>query len=199
MIKSTRSDITDEYIYSNEITFTASLNSNNTILITYDDNLEETSSAGFCVYANSTHTLISCYNTTGTDSLTHYFTGINTTYDYQVVLTLDHESFGVQTDIRYLQALDTGLTNNTDFNTNFDILGSNPFGWSSFIGFLVLVAGVFSFGRRNSGISLMVTGGVMLFLEYIIGLTLIGSTLGILFIVIGVLIQWRNQRKEVRV
>jgi len=199
MIKSTRSDITDEYIYSNVITFTASLNSNNTILITYDDNLEETSSAGFCVYANSTHTLISCYNTTGTDSLTHYFTGINTTYDYQVVLTLDHESFGVQTDIRYLQALDTGLTNNTDFNTNFDILGSNPFGWSSFIGFLVLVAGVFSFGRRNSGISLMVTGGVMLFLEYIIGLTLIGSTLGILFIVIGVLIQWRNQRKEVRV
>jgi membrane-bound ClpP family serine protease len=90
------------------------------------------------------------------------------------------------------------LTNESDFNDYFEIFGDNPFQWHNFIGFLTLIGCVFTFGKRNTGLALMLTGGVFLFLEYIVGLSLIGSTLGILFLIIGGLTQYRNLRSEVR-
>ena len=46
---------------------------------------------------------------------------------------------------------------------------------------------LFTFGKRNTGLALMLSGGVFLFLEYIVGITLIGSFLGVLFLVLGFL------------
>jgi hypothetical protein len=183
--------------YLNSIYFNATLNDNGSIYVTYHDMVNGTEYAQICVYVNSTMLLIDCYDTSDDDMFDYYFTGINVTYGYVVVLITEHALFGEHTDLRYLSDRST-LTNDTEFNDLWDdIFGDNPFGWSSFIGFLVLCAGVFSFGRRNCGVALVVTGGVMMFLEFIVGLTLMGSVLGVLFIVVGILIQWGNQRKEV--
>jgi hypothetical protein len=168
---------------------------NETIHVTYTDILDDTTTITICVYRNESMTLIDCYTVDDTSSVSYYFTDINTTYEYQVVFVYTHGRFGTITDIRYLSGRPM-ITDTDEFEDLFDIFGDNPFGWSSCVGFLVLCAGVFSFGRRNSGVALVVTGGVMLFIEFTIGITMIGLPLGVLFIIVGVLLQWKNTSRE---
>jgi hypothetical protein len=188
-------------VYPNEstvdstINITASLLMNETIHVTYTDILDDTTTITICVYRNESMTLIDCYTVDDTSSVSYYFTDINTTYEYQVVFVYTHGRFGTITDIRYLTGRPM-ITDTDEFEDLFDIFGDNPFGWSSCVGFLVLCAGVFSFGRRNSGVALIVTGGVMLFIEFTVGITMIGLPLGVLFIIVGVLLQWKNTSRE---
>ena len=193
-------EIEDEYSYSEEITFTASMNSTGVINIIYVDALENTTTANITVYENNSDTAVYWYNTTN-DSFNVNTSALNTSLSYQVYLDLVHDTFGDVTDYVFIPGVDLeyrNKTNASEFDDLFEIFGPNPFGWHNFIGFFVLIATVFTFGKRNTGLALMLTGGVFLFLQYIIGITLMGSTLGIVFILIGGMIQWRNARSEVR-
>ena len=83
------------------------------------------------------------------------------------------------------------------FDANF---GSSPggFGWSNILGFFVMLGILFGFDQRNSGVGIIITGGILLFINSVIGLSVIGTVIPILFIAFGILVQWRNQRREVR-
>lgn len=194
-------DIIDEYDFHEEITFNASMAATGVITIVFDDALTSTNYANVTVYENNTNTGVYWYNTSATHSFTVDTAALNTSLSYQAYLQLDHSIFGVVTLLVIVPGYNMSyrdITNKSDFDTYFDIFGDNPFQWHNFIGFLVLISCIFTFGKRNTGLAVMLSGGVFLFLEYIVGLSLLGSTLGILLLVIGGLTQYRNIRSEVR-
>jgi len=193
-------DIIDEYSFDEEISLTASMNSSGYINISYTDSLSNTTTLNLTLYENNTDTGVYWYNTTS-NSFTTNTSALSINVSYQLYAVLDHVNFGNVTLFIYIPGYDMDyrdITNASRFDELFEILGSNPFGWHNFIGFMVLLGCVFSFGKRNTGLALMLSGGVFLFLEFIVGISLIGSTLGILLLVLGFLSQWRNVRSEVR-
>jgi hypothetical protein len=62
---------------------------------------------------------------------------------------------------------------------------------------MLLVACLFAFGERGAGISLMGCGMVLLFVNNIIGFTVIAVVVPIVFIILGILVEWRNRQKGV--
>jgi len=83
------------------------------------------------------------------------------------------------------------------FNANY---GGNPFGWSNIFMWVFLTACMFSFGQRGAGVSLTITGGLFLFINYVVGFnttlaTVNGGFVPIMFIVGGVMVIWRNVGK----
>jgi len=80
------------------------------------------------------------------------------------------------------------------FEANY---GTNPFGWSNFIGFMVVIACMFSFGERGCGIGLIGTGMCLLFINNIIGFTTIAVVVPIVFVILGILVEWSNRQRGV--
>lgn len=187
-------NISEEEYYSNVIVFEGNVNSTGTAFVNYSDSESQTTNATITVYeingsTNSTvHFLY--YSTNGTNSFQQIF-AINTSNNYEVILNLNHSNFGWVRDYLILYGSDRNITSVNRVNDIFDVFGdNNVFGWASLIGFLVLVVCLFGFDSKNTGVALIVTGGVMLFLSFIIGATIMDGTLSILFIVLGVLVQW---------
>jgi len=91
----------------------------------------------------------------------------------------------------------TVLINETGFNDRFSVFGSNPFGWSNLVIFVLIAAVLFSVGQRSVGIGLIAAGSLGLFIGYIIGIAVLSIGICILFIIFGILSEWRNRDREV--
>ena len=86
------------------------------------------------------------------------------------------------------------------FNLNY---GSNPFGWSNTFMWLLMVAIMFMFGEQGAGISLMIFGGLSIFLNTYIGFhsavaTMVGGVIPVLFICVGMMVVIRNLGRDTR-
>jgi len=185
-------NISGEEYYQNMVTFEGYINSTGTAFVNYSDSLSRTNNTNITVYEinGSTNNIsLFYYNTTeDISSFQRNFT-VNTSNNYEVILHLNHSDFGEVYDSFFLIGSPRNITSPSRFDDIFKILGDNPFGWGGFAGFFVLIVGLFSFGARNAGVAIMLTGGVMVFINSIVGITAISGTIAILLIVMGALVQ----------
>lgn len=187
-------NVTDETYYHENIVFEGYINATGTAFVNYSDTLTGTEDTNISVYqinaSNGNITLFYTNETTNNNDFQFNFT-VNTSNAYEVLLRFNHSIFGYQKDYFLLSASGRNITNLSTFEDRFEnLFGDTPFGWASGIGFIVLVICMFSFSWRNTGVGLIITGGVMLTLSYLIGATILDGTLAVLFIVLGVLVQW---------
>lgn len=193
----------NETTYNEAVTFEGYVGSSGYVYVNYTDSLNETTSTNICIYEHDTTTgnatVFYWDNRTNENDFTFDVLG-NTSNCYEVVLSLVHTTFGTVTDSFIICGDERPYINISDqtwadalFEANY---GTNPFGWSNFFGFFILLAGVFGFGQRNTGVSLIVTGGILIFINTVIGWTVGGAVIPVLFIILGVLVQWANHRKE---
>jgi len=198
----------DDFEFMNETDFHSDIRFNGHIqgtnlFVNYTDYDTNTSDTNIYVYEiNSTLGNLSLFGTDyrlGDNNFQVTFTGINITNCYQVILFLNHSTYGFHR-MEFILCADVpgrNITSKTIWDTLFDNnFGGNPFGWSNTFAFFIMVATCFSFGQRNSGVGMMITGGVLVAINSIIGLNLINGTIPILFIGLGVLVQWSNHRRE---
>ena len=161
------------------------------------------------VYANNLSnnltTLLGSSSYTGTfDSYGANFTGIDNNNTFTIFIHYNHTYWEYQTITIIIDG-----TNVTDDDTTgeyvdslFDVLyGTNPFGWHNFIMWIVLVVGMFYADQKDSGKILVVLGGVFLFLNFVVGFnsliaTAAGGALPALFIIVGVLVMWKDSKKN---
>lgn len=193
----------NESMYYESITFDGYLNNVTSILyVNYTDDLNLTINTNICIYkVNSTSNTTSYFS--GTTQTTDPDYQYSVTVDdlsccYVVVLYLNHTVFGFQTDSFTVcgNRPHMGITTGTKFNLLFNIVfGTSPagIGWTNFFGFFVVVAGLFSFGQRDCGISCLLTGFILLFLNSVIGLSFMGVAIPILFIIVGFLVEWQTR------
>lgn len=173
--------------------------SNNRIYINYSDAWLETINTGITLYCYNRSTGVTSVITTDSRSGDNSFSinsAVNTSNQHWAVLHLNHTSLGHTTATIYFEVNRTTLTNETWFNALLSAnLGGNPFGWSNTFGIFLLLAGLFMFGPQNSGLSLMITGFMLLFVNSIIGIYILGVTVPIVFIILGVFSLWVTHRK----
>jgi len=198
----------DDFEFMNETDFYSDILFNGhidgtTLYVNYTDYDTNTSNTGIYVYElNTTDSGRLLFGTdfrTGDNNFQVTFSSINTSNCYEVVLFLNHTQYGFHKLHFIVCANVTGrdITNKTVWDTLFDLnYGTNPFGWSNVFGFFIMISTCFSFGQRNSGLGMMITGGVLLFINYAIGLHLMGVMVPFLFIMLGVLVQWHGHRRE---
>lgn len=197
-------DITPDHVESEEIDFSGYI-SGTILYINYTDNLDSTVDTQIYIYEiNSTTGAISLFTsfTDTTNSDYQVNTTINNSNSYQVILYYNHSIFGNIRHTLYFQSTITTLTTGSEANNLFNLnYGGTPFGWSNIFMFIFLTACLFSFGQRGAGISLILTGSMFLFINSIIGFgnhlsTVAGGVIPVLFVIVGVLVIWKNSRKE---
>jgi len=189
-------DFKNEPSFKETITFTGELN-NDVLYINYTD-----------ISGNTTDTYFNIIEINGSTNVYSFFNSASNTnennirlmYDandsncYFVTLYVNHTDFGFF--VLDLVICNSSITSKTVFNSLFDAnYGSNPFGWANTLGFFFLVAMLFGFGQVNSGVGLMLTGFILLFVNGIIGLAVIGVLVPTLFILLGILVIWATHRR----
>jgi len=167
--------------------------------INFTDTSSDTINISIYVYeidsATGNITAYYWYNTTAPEDIQTSFT-LNTGNTYRCDLFLYHSVYGIVTDSFYLYHSKTKKTSTEEFEGMFtDVFGNNPLTWSGFLGIFVLLAGLFSFGQDNVGISLILTGFVMLGINAL-GITLLAVIICILVILFGIMVQWRRERRR---
>jgi hypothetical protein len=193
---------TTTYLWPEQHTFTGSLDNTTGILtMTYDDFLSQTEDWTMYVWRinpNGTDTLIQTYIGTN-DSFTLNL-AVNTTYDYHVLIWVNHTTFG--------RVFDEWTTYGYHYHptgkaAKFNLLmtlnfGFNPFGWSNTVGLFIVLGILFSFGRRETYLSAILLGVLLLFLDIYIGFPTVWNALAsgvfpVLIIFIGVLMMIRDR------
>lgn len=187
--------------YDEAITFDGYMTHAGIIFVNYTDSLNATISTNIRVFELVSDTTLYWDNRTSDSNFSFWVAGANTSLIHRVTLDLHHTTFGSMSPADYFDVggffrnLTSAAFFNALFITNY---GTSPggFGWSNIFGMFVLIVGLFAFGQRNSGVALLITGGLLAFINTIIGINLMGATIPALFVVMGVLVQWRNHRKE---
>ncbi|NIQ92473.1 MAG: hypothetical protein GWN93_27230 [Deltaproteobacteria bacterium] len=182
----------NESIYHELISFTSEI-SGTSLFINFtcsDNNIVSTAIVVYNISnTTGTRTAIEWDNRSADNSFNLVY-AIEDGMCYEITLTLVHSIYGTTSDYRTVCSR-TGITTKTRFDTLFDLnFKYNPFGWSNLFGFFVLLATMFSFGQQHVGISMLFTGGVLIFINSIIGLALITAAVPTAIICLGVIVLW---------
>jgi len=183
-----------------DITFEGYINvSDSKLYVNYSDYTKNTSLVKFVVieYNTSTNEASSIYYLNTSDNELSFNISVNTSNKYRVEMDCTHNFHGAI--YHFLEFyVQPKITTKTRFNMLFEAnYGTNPFGWSNFIGFMVVIACMFSFGERGCGIGLIGTGMCLLFINNIIGFTTIAVVVPIVFVILGILVEWSNRQRGV--
>jgi len=200
------SDPVKPYIESEEIDFYGEI-SGTTLTLTYSDNLNRTINTQIFVYVlNSStgeETLLTTDSRTGNDGFQIVITNINTTNTYKCQLYYNHTHFGHQSRLWISTPDYTPFTDETTIDTVLSaVVGTNPMGWGNMSIWFFLIAACFYADQRDTGKILVLIGGMFLFLNVAVGfnttlLTVAGGVIPTLFIVVGILKIWNENRKRV--
>jgi len=194
-------DYDNESDWQDEIGFTGYL-SGDTLYVNYSDSSTNTVNTSIIVYEinGSSYNQIGWDNRTGDNSFQYSLSSVNSSNCYEVHLFLNHSDYGY---IALYLIICPGsmdyrdLTNKSTWDDLFDLnYGTNPFGWSNCFAFFIMTMTLFSFSSRNSGIGVVLTGFLLLFVNMIIGFHIMGVTVPVLFILFGFLSQWNIHRRE---
>jgi hypothetical protein len=184
---------TDRTNWLHYIDMSATMSELGILSISYTDSLSNTTSVNVTVYLwdGSTYSAVYYYNSSSSFTTS---TTVNTTYGYKVVFNVSHGDFD---DFSHTIMINRHFSTSVDdLNDMFAyILGSNPFGWVNFIAIFIMLACMLTFGEAGAGISLLGTGFVFLFLNILIVGFIASTTIPILFIVLGMLVEWKHARK----
>lgn len=202
------------YLFWDEIVFTGTMNTNNTLYVVYDDSLLGTVDSQVYVYEfyNGSLTLVNSTSWAGLDSYSFYVMGINTSRLHYVDLYLNHSmSFGEGFNLQPVRIIILPINlsiNRTKFDLEARIealFGPGPMGSGSWCPFIVCMIGLCTlslFGPFHVGPGIIITGFVMALLSVIFGIWLTNpfpvAVTGIIgFIVaIGVLYMLAKQPSE---
>jgi len=187
------------------ITFEGDVDAAGLIYVNYTDILSQTLTTNICIWELNTTTgnrTVVDWDNRSADSSFQYINTVDTTNCYEIGLWMTHTLFGYYNTTFFICGPDrrnVTLSNQTWVEALFEAnYGTSPggFGWTNIIGFLIMCLGMFAFGQRNCGVSLILTGGMLGFVNIVIGWTIIAGFIVVLFILLGILIQWANHRRE---
>lgn len=195
----TTPDYNNSDIWSQIITFNGYM-SDTSFYVNYTDSNNDTTSTAIILYeiTDDGRTAVGWDNRTSDNDFTVTFTGLNSSNCHQASIVVTHSFFGDSKQQSFIDCTgQTTLTTDTEFDNIFDnIFKSIPFGWSNLVGLIFLMFMLFAFDYRNAGIALILSGFVMSGINYVVGLTLIGLTIPIVFIILGIVAQWNTHRRE---
>lgn len=190
------------YLWHEQHSFDGYLdNATHILQVNYTDYLGQTEDWQLFIWQinpNGTDTLV--YTGVGTnDSFAmHYL--VTAGYDYHVLIWVNHTTFG--------QVFDEWTTYGYHYHptgkaAKFNLLmtinfGYNPFGWANTVGLFIMLGVLFSFGRRESYMSAILLGVLLIFLDLYIGFPTVWNALAagffpVLIIFIGVLMLIRDR------
>ena len=140
----------------------------------------------------------------GCDNYNTTFSDVNNSNSYTIVTFYNHTYWTNQSHTFTIDGTSKTTPSTTGSGINHTIallFGTNPFGWHNIIMWLLLVIAFFYADERDSGKILMVAGVIMLFLNIFIGFnsltqTLAGGAIPVLFIVVGLLVIWRDSQRK---
>jgi hypothetical protein len=183
----------NETIYNEIITFNGYI-SGTTLTVNYTDSSSSTTDITIYVYehnsSNTSAQLIYTWTQTGNNDY-HPTATINTSNCYSIYLDLNHSEFGYINSYGGTICVRTGITTKTRFDTLLDLNFKHcPFGWSNLFGFFILLGSIFSFGQQNVGVSLLFTGGIMAFINSVIGLALLNVAIPAVIVSLGIIVLW---------
>jgi len=207
-LTASETDFENETSYDEIILFNGHLvDNNNTICVNFscsDNNAVNTSIKLFETNHSDNITALRSDNfRTGDNNYQVWFTGINTSNTYTVYLHLNHTVFNYTIDMFIISghpfsSHDESIvkTSQNEFNMLLDnVIGTTPFTWSAIFGIIILLAGLFAFGQRNVGLSMLITGFILLGFNVVIGFDMLSSSVCIVLILLGVLVQWQVSRR----
>jgi len=187
------------------ITFEGDVDADGFIYANYTDSLGQTLTTSICIWEINTttgiRTVLDWDNRSGDSSFQYIEVG-DVANCYEIALWMTHTTFGYYNTTFFVCGpgrRNVTLSNQTWVEALFAAnYGTSPggFGWTNIMGFMVMCIGMFSFGQRNCGVSLILTGGMLSFINVVIGWTIIAGSIVVLFILLGILIQWANHRRE---
>lgn len=198
------------YIYSEHITFNGYINRGTNILyVNYTDDLILTTNADLYVYVFNTTTNITSFFSSisyiNDSNFQAIFSNTDNTSIYTVILFHNHSVFGFQRLTLLFPASESWAAKKpiliTPSRLNFLMTanyGTNPLGWSNCLCWIVLLFCYFEFTKDDVGLVLIVSGCILLFINYVIGFYTLSSfaaaNIPILHIVGGIMIMWaKNQ------
>lgn len=198
------------YIYGEHITFNGYINRGTNILyVNYTDDLILTMNADLYVYVFNTSTnstsLFSSISYGNDSSFQAIFNDIDNNSIYTVILFHNHSVFGFQRLTLLFPATESWAAKKpiliTPSRLNFLMTanyGTNPLGWSNSLCWMLLLFCYFEFTKDDVGLVLIVSGCILLFVNYVIGFytlsTFAAANIPILHIVGGIMIMWaKNQ------
>jgi len=197
------SNFTNETYWFEIISWDVGL-SGSSLFINMTDSDSITQNVTFYIYeynhSTNTSSLFSSVTNYSEYDISIVVSSVNSSNTYTVVMYHNSSVFGLIKDTKIVDGHPWGydtdpLTDKTSVDKNFGVLGDNPFGWSNFLGFIMLIIGFFAFGQRNIGIGMFLTGIIMLGVQAVIGLDLIASSVWVLIMILGILVQWRVSRR----
>lgn len=191
------------YLWDDYITFTGSMNNATSIIyVNYTDALTNTTDWQLFIYRidpnSTTPILIASWSGTN-DSFALSAVVPGTTSDYKVVFHVNHTNFDYQVRELYFYGYHAKLTSATRFNLLFTLnYGYNPFGWANTFMFFVILGCFFSFGRKETYMSVFAIGIILLFFNIYVGLNTVwtaiaGGFFPILLIFFGILMLVRDR------
>ena len=191
-------DDTNATHWLHDISINAEFTNGCTLFLNYTDSLSNTSMVNVTVErwnGSSYNSTVYYYNDT-LDSFS-VSTHLICDFAYRVVFTIDHGDHGLFNHTILLNNANLSVTSVSELENKFtEILGSNPFGWVNFFAIFFMLACLFSFGEVGAGISLLGTGFGLLFLNVLIVGFIASTMVPILFIVLGMMVEWKHARRN---
>jgi hypothetical protein len=197
-------DENESYLLTDVIRITGKV-AGTTLYTNYSDLSGQTINCQIYLYqinsVDGSVSLLATHTTTGNSSITWQYVTFNTSHSHKVVVHYNHSLFGYRIHTMLFAGAYTPLILPNEFNALVTaIAGYCPFGWSNAIMLGVVTIGYFSVERKNLGVMLMLIGGIMFVISFIVGfsnifITSFGGVIPILTILGGVLIIWDDSRR----
>jgi len=174
------------------------------LYLNYTDSLSETIDTNIYIhsynYTEEEETLIDS-DSRSSDSSFSLSVNTNGSNFHRVVLDLNHTTFGYVRLTLYFEGYNESIivTNFTTFDDLFkDVWKTNPFGWSNFIVWIILVGIYFSWGERGSGLALLFSGFFLIFINQYMPIVNVfaDSIIPVLHVVVGFMVLWKDAKKE---
>jgi len=173
-----------------------------TIYMNFTDAMGETiNSTTYLFYFNETTgllNLVTSFSNTSESNISYVFHSTNTSLDYRVLMFFNHTVYGPQTRSVILSRIGTPVTTPATLNALLvAIIGpAGPFIWTGIITFLAFSVMMFHADRKDAGKYLIIIGGVMAFIGLVGFHTVIASGIPVLFVAVGIIVEWINARRN---
>ena len=196
-------DVKPDVVYSDIVTFEGFI-SGTTLTVNFSDVSGDTVDTSIYVYSYNYTTGVTTLlgsDSRSSQSFSYSVNNIDNSNLHKVVLHHNHSDLGYNIQsLIFEMSFNPKIDIDDIFNLNYK---GNPFGWSNFFMWILMIAVFFMFGQQGAGISLMFFGVLNMFLNVVIGFTsalsvVAGGVLPMLFIVVGVMVMIRNSGREAR-
>jgi len=183
--------------------------SGSSIWVNYTDKTSLTSSMYITVYETNnsdlSYVLWNSYSynpASSFGSFSYEFTNANSSNFYNIYLMYNHSYYGYSpVTLGFSVGAENQNRSGTIDDTITSLFGWNPFGWHNFIMWILLIVGFMYIDERDSGVFLIIMGGIILFINFIVGFNtaivyVAGGIIPFLFILFGIISMWNKKGRK---